>query len=62
MNLSDRIESSLTPESLALIRLVKLEAERLHMPLYIIGGSVRDLLLGSAIKDFDLIVEGTRSS
>ena len=58
MNLSERIEASLTPESLALIRLVKSEAERLNLPLYIIGGSVRDLLLGSAIKDFDLTVEG----
>ncbi|NWG05452.1 MAG: CCA tRNA nucleotidyltransferase [Chloroflexi bacterium] len=58
MNLSERIESSLTPESLALIRLVKTEAERLNLPLYIVGGSVRDLLLGSVIKDFDLIVEG----
>ena len=58
MNLSERIESSLTPGSLALIRLVKAEAERLHLPLYIVGGSVRDLLLGSVIKDFDLTVEG----
>ena len=30
----------------------------LGYPLYIIGGSVRDLLLNSTIKDFDLTVEG----
>ena len=33
MNLIDRIESSLTSESLVLIRLVKTEAERLNLPL-----------------------------
>ena len=61
MNLIDRIESSLTSESLVLIRLVKTEAERLNLPLYMVGGSVRDLLLGSVIKDFDLTVEGDAS-
>ncbi len=58
MNLSDRLESFLTPDSLALIRLVRTEAERVDFPLYIVGGSVRDLLLGRVIKDFDLTVEG----
>ncbi len=58
MNLSDRLDSFLTPEALALIRLVRTEAERLDLPLYIVGGSVRDLLLGRAIKDIDFTVEG----
>jgi tRNA nucleotidyltransferase (CCA-adding enzyme) len=58
MNLSDRLESFLTVESLALIRLIKTEAERLDLPLYIVGGSVRDLMLGRVINDFDLTVEG----
>lgn len=58
MNLSNRLDSFLSPESLALIRLVRTEAERLDLPLYIVGGSVRDLLLGRAIKDFDFTVEG----
>lgn len=58
MNLSDRLESFLTIESLALIRLIKTEAERLDLPLYIVGGSVRDLMLGRVINDFDLTVEG----
>ncbi len=52
MNLSDRLESFLTPESMELIRLIRMEAERLDFPLYIVGGSVRDLLLGRAINDF----------
>jgi tRNA nucleotidyltransferase (CCA-adding enzyme) len=58
MNLSDRLVTFLPPESLALIRLIQTEAERLHLPLYMIGGSVRDLLLGRSIKDLDFTVEG----
>jgi len=58
MNLSDRLDSSSTAESLALIRLVRMEAERLDLPLYIVGGSVRDILLGRSIKDIDFTVEG----
>lgn len=58
MNLSEQLESFLTPQSLALIRLIKTEAERLDLPLYLVGGSVRDLLLGRGIHDFDLTVEG----
>src|SRR5512142_387065 len=58
MNLSERLESFLSAEALALIRLIRTEAEHLDLPLYIVGGSVRDLLLGRAINDFDLTVEG----
>ena len=50
MNLADRIKSSLTAEMLTLIRLVKTEAESLDLPLFIVGGSVRDLLLGAPFK------------
>ena len=58
MILSERLESFLSPQSLALIRLIRTEAERLDLPLYLVGGSVRDLLLGRVINDFDLTVEG----
>jgi tRNA nucleotidyltransferase (CCA-adding enzyme) len=58
MNLSDRFDSALTPETQALIRLVCVEAERLDLPFYIVGGSVRDLCLGRTIKDIDFTVEG----
>lgn len=58
MNLSNRLESFLTSESLALIRLIRAETERLDFPLYLVGGSVRDLMLGRPVKDFDLTVEG----
>jgi tRNA nucleotidyltransferase (CCA-adding enzyme) len=58
MNLSRQLELFLTPESLALIRLIRTEAERMDLPLYLVGGSVRDLMLGRAVQDFDLTVEG----
>jgi tRNA nucleotidyltransferase (CCA-adding enzyme) len=58
IDFSERLTSFLSPEALALIRLVKTEAERLDLPLYLVGGSVRDLLLGRAIKDIDFTVEG----
>ncbi len=61
MNLASQLETFLSTESLALIRLVKMEAERLDLPLYLVGGSVRDLLLGRMINDFDLTVEGEAS-
>ena len=58
MNLSEQLDTVLTAESLAVIRLVKTEAERMDLPLYIVGGSVRDLMLGRPTKDFDFTVEG----
>ena len=61
MNLSKQLELFLTPESLTLIRLIRTEAERMDLPLYFVGGSVRDLMLGRAVQDFDLTVEGDAS-
>src|SRR5512141_492653 len=58
MNVSEKLESFLTAESMALIRLIRTEAERLDFSLYLVGGSVRDLVMGRAINDFDLTVEG----
>jgi len=58
MNLKSQLESTLTSEQLRILRLVADEASQSGLPLYIIGGSVRDLVLGAAIKDLDLTVEG----
>jgi tRNA nucleotidyltransferase (CCA-adding enzyme) len=38
------------------------EATQLGYPLYIVGGVVRDLVLGRASTDFDLVVEGNAPS
>ncbi len=58
MNLKSQLESTLTPDQLRILQLVADEAPQSGLPLYIIGGSVRDLILGSATKDLDLTVEG----
>jgi tRNA nucleotidyltransferase (CCA-adding enzyme) len=42
----------------AMVLAVSEEADELEMPLYFVGGLVRDLLLGHAPSDLDMIVEG----
>jgi tRNA nucleotidyltransferase (CCA-adding enzyme) len=55
---SQLLEKSLDVGRLDLIRRVAKEAKQRGLPLYIVGGSVRDLMLSRAINDFDLTVEG----
>lgn len=57
-NYSQRLETSLDATQLALIRLVQDEATQQGLPLYIVGGTVRDLILSRPLNDFDLTVEG----
>jgi len=52
------LQSALSPTVLRLLRLVAHEAEEQGAALYIVGGFVRDLLLGAPSVDFDLVVEG----
>lgn len=58
MNLKLQLEATLSSDQLRILRLVADEAAQSGLPLYIIGGSVRDLILGAAFKDLDLTVEG----
>lgn len=57
-NLSTLLKESLVPSQLDLIHCVAEEATVLGIPLYIVGGFVRDLLLNRANFDLDLVVEG----
>jgi tRNA nucleotidyltransferase (CCA-adding enzyme) len=41
-----------------LLQVIGQEATRLNMPVYIVGGFVRDLLLRQPSQDFDIVVEG----
>jgi tRNA nucleotidyltransferase (CCA-adding enzyme) len=52
------LEKILPPQQLSLLRQVADAAAALGLPLYMVGGFVRDLLLGSPATDFDLVVEG----
>jgi tRNA nucleotidyltransferase (CCA-adding enzyme) len=56
--LTDLLERSLNADQLRLLELVRAEATRAAVPLYIVGGAVRDLVLGRRLRDFDLTVEG----
>ncbi len=57
-NLSARLEAALPPARLELLKLVAEVAHEKRMPVYIVGGFVRDLLLDRPSIDFDLVVEG----
>lgn len=57
-NLSSELEKYLPPPVLALAKIAGQEASELGQQLYLVGGVVRDLFLGRANFDFDLVVEG----
>jgi len=57
-NLADLLEKSLDSTRRNLIHRVADESSALGFPLYIVGGFVRDLMLGRDGTDFDLVVEG----
>ena len=62
MDVKSELESALSEERLNLLRVVADVAAILGYPIYMVGGSVRDLMLGRPINDFDLTVEGDASS
>ncbi len=56
--ISDLLQKTISTDQLDLIRRVADEASALGFSIYIVGGFVRDLLLGHPSLDFDLVVEG----
>ncbi len=57
-DLSDLMESRLDSPTAELLRSLGERAESLGMKAYIVGGIVRDLLLGQPSVDLDVVVEG----
>ena len=57
-DLKGKMEESFPPPLWAMVKAVGEEAAALGMPLYFVGGLVRDLLLGKAPTDLDMVVEG----
>jgi tRNA nucleotidyltransferase (CCA-adding enzyme) len=57
-NLSERLEAALPKSRLAFLKLIAALAYELRMPIYIVGGFVRDLILERPSIDFDVVVEG----
>ena len=57
-NLGGRLEEALPAGRLAFLKLIAAQALSLRTPVYIVGGFVRDLILGRPSLDFDVVVEG----
>src|SRR5215207_4023116 len=55
---AELLERSLSGDRMGLLHLVVDKATRRDLPLYIVGGAVRDLVLGRRVNDFDLTIEG----
>lgn len=58
LNLADKLKSRLPPELADLVQAAGEIAQRRGENLYLVGGAVRDLLLGRTNLDLDLVVEG----
>ena len=57
-NLADKLESALPPARLTLLKNIAEIAQEQRNAIYIVGGFVRDLLMGLPSLDFDIVVEG----
>jgi len=57
-NLSSWLRDRFPSEIFGILKLSGTVAERLGFSAYLVGGSVRDLLLGKANLDIDLVIEG----
>jgi tRNA nucleotidyltransferase (CCA-adding enzyme) len=54
----DMLRRALPADELEQLQSVAAESSRLKMPLYMVGGLPRDLVLGRVSSDYDLVVEG----
>jgi tRNA nucleotidyltransferase (CCA-adding enzyme) len=57
-DMSALVKERLEPEVQALLKTVGREGDRLGVPVYLVGGVVRDLLLSEKNLDLDIMVEG----
>lgn len=57
-NQQQLLADSLSPPLWGMVRAVGAAAAELHMPLYFVGGIVRDMLLQKRPGDLDMVVEG----
>src|SRR3989304_7940037 len=57
-NLEKQLVKALPSQFREIFRLIAEEAEALNVPIFVVGGFVRDLLLDRPSMDFDVVVEG----
>lgn len=60
-NIVARLDAGLHPDWLRRLRTVSDVADRFDLRAYMVGGSVRDLILGLQIRDLDIMVVGATS-
>jgi tRNA nucleotidyltransferase (CCA-adding enzyme) len=53
-----RDPSLLSSEKQTLLSNIAAQAAEMNLPCYLVGGFVRDLVLGQSVNDFDVVVEG----
>lgn len=53
-----RLEASLPPDQLTLLHEAAVVAHGMGLSLYLVGGALRDLIMGAPLQDIDLVVEG----
>lgn len=58
MNLANRIKKQIPPTLMAFLERARQAAVRNNVRIYLVGGAVRDTLLGRDYTDVDLVVEG----
>ena len=58
LNLAVEMESNLAPARLGLLKLISLASSTLSLPIYLVGGFARDLILEKPGADMDFVVEG----
>ncbi|OGO46222.1 MAG: hypothetical protein A2Z30_07200 [Chloroflexi bacterium RBG_16_64_43] len=56
--LGETLRQALPRPQLGLVQAIAVVADERHVPVYLVGGVVRDLLLGLMPADLDLVVEG----
>jgi len=57
-NLADELEECLPPANMGLLKIISVVASEQQLPIYLVGGFARDLLLGTPSLDLDFVVEG----
>ena len=57
-NLEKQLVDAFSPSYRNIIHAIAEEAQAIKVPIYVVGGFVRDLLLGRPSMDFDVVVEG----
>jgi tRNA nucleotidyltransferase (CCA-adding enzyme) len=55
---AEKLSEVVPPARLALLHALAEEADKINLPVFVVGGFVRDLLLDRPSLDFDIVVEG----